>query len=135
MAIKKILLKKEEAKEADKKVTLTTFQHSQEPDPDEVVELTEEKVLESLKTVRDPEIPVDIVNLGLIYDVKISGRNAYIRMTLTTPGCGMGKTIAKQAESAVKSIGAKDVLVEIVWDPPWNTDMISDQAKESLGIS
>jgi metal-sulfur cluster biosynthetic enzyme len=47
----------------------------------------------------------------------------------------MGKTIAKQAESAVKSIGAKDVLVEIVWDPPWNTDMMSDRAKESLGIS
>jgi metal-sulfur cluster biosynthetic enzyme len=133
MAIKKIPLKKEEAKEAEKKVTLTTFQHSQEPD--ETVELTEEKVLESLKTVRDPEIPVDIVNLGLIYDVKISGRNAYIKMTLTTPGCGMGKTIAKQAESAVKSIGAKDVLVEIVWDPPWNTDMMSDRAKESLGIS
>jgi metal-sulfur cluster biosynthetic enzyme len=133
MAIKKIPLKKEEAKEAEKKVTLTTFQHSQEPDG--AVELTEEKVLESLKTVRDPEIPVDIVNLGLIYDVKISGRNAYIKMTLTTPGCGMGKTIAKQAESAVKSIGAKDVLVEIVWDPPWNTDMMSDQAKESLGIS
>lgn len=133
MAIKKILLKKEETKEAEKKVTLTTFQHSQEPD--EAVEMTEEKVLESLKTVRDPEIPVDIVNLGLIYDVRVSGRNAYIKMTLTTPGCGMGKTIAKQAESAVKSIGAKDVLVEIVWDPPWNTDMMSDQAKESLGIS
>ena len=132
MAIKKILLKKEETKEAEKRVTLTTFQHSQEPD--EVVELTEEKVMESLKTVRDPEIPVDIVNLGLIYDVRISGRNAYIKMTLTTPGCGMGKTIAKQAENAVKSIGAKDVLVEIVWDPPWNTDMISDKAKESLGI-
>lgn len=133
MAIKKILLKKEEAKEAEKNVAITTFQHTQEPD--DAVELTEEKVLESLKTVRDPEIPVDIVNLGLIYDVRVSGRNVYIRMTLTTPGCGMGKTIAKQAESVVKSIGAKDVLVEIVWDPPWNTDMISDQAKESLGLS
>ena len=132
MAIKKILLNKEETKEAEKNVAITTFQRTQEPD--DAVELTEEKVLESLKTVRDPEIPVDIVNLGLIYDVKVSGRNVYIRMTLTTPGCGMGKTIAKQAENAVKSIGAKDVLVEIVWDPPWNTDMISDQAKESLGI-
>lgn len=132
MAIKKILLKREETKEAEKDVTLTTFQHSEEPD--ESVELTEEKVLESLKTVRDPEIPVDIVNLGLIYDVKISGRKVYLKMTLTTPGCGMSKTIAKQAEGAVKSIGAKDVLVEIVWDPPWNTDMISDEAKERLGI-
>ncbi|MER3447682.1 MAG: aromatic ring hydroxylase [Candidatus Dadabacteria bacterium] len=133
MAIKKILLKKEEPKEAEKKVTITTFQHSHELD--EAVELTEEKVLESLKTVRDPEIPVDIVNLGLIYDVRISGRNVYIKMTLTTPGCGMGRTIAKQAESTVKSIGAKDVLVEIVWDPPWNTDMMSDEARDMLGIS
>ncbi len=132
MAIKKILLKKEEPKESEKKVNFTTFQHSQ--GPDEAVELTEEKVLESLKTVRDPEIPVDIVNLGLIYDVRISGRSVYIKMTLTTPGCGMGKTIAKQAENAVKSIGAKDVLVEIVWDPPWNIDMMSDEARDILGI-
>jgi metal-sulfur cluster biosynthetic enzyme len=132
MAIKKIAVKKEETKETEKKVTLTTFEHSQEPV--EQVELTEEKVLESLKTVRDPEIPVDIVNLGLIYDVRVLGRNVHLKMTLTTPGCGMSKTISKQAESAVKSAGAKDVLVEIVWDPPWNQDMMSDQAKESLGI-
>jgi metal-sulfur cluster biosynthetic enzyme len=131
MAIKKIPIKKEETKDTDKRVTLTTFQHSEEPD--EAVELTEEKILESLRTVRDPEIPVDIVNLGLIYDVRVAGRNVHLKMTLTTPGCGMSRTISKQAEDVVKSIGAKDVLVEIVWDPPWNPDMMSDQAKEALG--
>src|SRR3989337_264451 len=121
MAMKKIPIKKEEVK--DQGVTLTTFQKS------------EEKVLEALKSVRDPEIPVDIVNLGLIYNVGVSGKNVHLKMTLTTPGCGMGKTIAKQAEGAVKSLGVKNVLVEIVWDPPWNPDMMSDEAKERLGIA
>jgi len=130
MAMKKIPIKKEEVK--DQGVTLTTFQKSEEVD--EVAEITEEKVLEALKSVRDPEIPVDIVNLGLIYNVGVSGKNVHLKMTLTTPGCGMGKTIAKQAEGAVKSLGVKNVLVEIVWDPPWNPDMMSDEAKERLGI-
>jgi len=131
MAMKKIPIKKEEAK--DQGVTLTTFQKSEEVD--EVAEITEEKVLEALKEVRDPEIPVDIVNLGLIYNVEVSGKNVHLKMTLTTPGCGMGKTIAKQAEGAVKSLGVKNVLVEIVWDPPWNPDMMSNEAKERLGIA
>ena len=56
-------------------------------------------------------------------------------MSLTTPGCGMGAMIARQAENAIKSIGAKNVLVQIVWDPPWNPDMMSDEAKERLGIA
>ena len=129
--MKKIPIKKEEVK--DQGVTLTTFQKSEEVD--EAVEITEEKVLEALKEVRDPEIPVDIVNLGLIYDVEVSGKNVHLKMTLTTPGCGMGKTIAKQAEGAVKALGVKNVLVEIVWDPPWNPDMMSDEAKERLGIA
>jgi len=55
-------------------------------------------------------------------------------MTLTTPGCGMGAMIASQAEEAVKGLGANNVLVEVVWDPPWNPDMISDEAKQKLGI-
>ncbi len=130
MVMKKISIKKEEVK--DQGVTVTPFQKSEESD--ELAEITEEKVIEALKAVRDPEIPVDIVNLGLIYNVEISGKNVHLKMTLTTPGCGMGKTIAKQAEGAVKSVGAKNVLVEIVWDPPWNPDMMSDEAKERLGI-
>ena len=131
MAMKKIPIKKEEVK--DQGVTLTTFQKSEEIS--EVEEITEEKVLEALRTIQDPEIPVDIVNLGLIYNVEVSGKNVHLRMTLTTPGCGMGKTIAKQAEGAVKSLGVKNVLVEIVWDPPWNPDMMSDEAKERMGIA
>jgi metal-sulfur cluster biosynthetic enzyme len=131
MAMKKIPIKKEEIK--NEGVSLTTFEKAEVYD--EAVEITEEKVLEALKEVRDPEIPIDIVNLGLIYDVGVSGKNVHLKMTLTTPGCGMGKTIAKQAEGAVKAIGAKNVLVEIVWDPPWNPDMMSDEAKERLGIA
>jgi metal-sulfur cluster biosynthetic enzyme len=131
MAMKKIPIKKEEVK--DEGVALTTFQKAEEHD--EAVEITEERVLEALKEVRDPEIPIDIVNLGLIYDIGVSGKNVHLKMTLTTPGCGMGKTIAKQAEGAVKSVGAKNVLVEIVWDPPWNPDMMSNEAKERLGIA
>ncbi len=56
-------------------------------------------------------------------------------MSLTTPGCGMGAMIAQQAEDAVREIGANNVLVEVVWDPPWNPDMMSDAAKEKLGIA
>lgn len=100
------------------------------------VELTQDMVYASLKEVYDPEIPVSIVDLGLIYDVIISsGSNVNIKMTLTTPGCGMGAMIAQQAEEAVIGAGADNVLVEVVWDPPWNPDMMSDEAREKLGIS
>ena len=99
-------------------------------------EITEEEVYQSLLNVYAPEIPVSIVDLGLIYDVQISsGNNVNIKMTLTTPGCGMGAMIASQAEQAVKDLGANNVLVEVVWDPPWNPDMISDEAKQKLGIA
>jgi len=103
--------------------------------PAEDIEITEEKVYESLKTVHDPELPVNIVELGLIYDTQISGRDVNLKMTLTTSGCGMGAMIAKQAEMAVKNIGARNVLIEIVWDPPWNPDMMTDEAKKRLGVA
>lgn len=100
------------------------------------VELTEDIVYSALKNVFDPEIPVSIVDLGLIYNVAISsGNNVNLKMTLTTPGCGMGAMIAGQAEEAIKGAGASNVLVEIVWDPPWNPDMMSDEAKDKLGTS
>jgi len=99
-------------------------------------EITEEEVYQALLNVYDPEIPVSIVDLGLIYDVQISsGNNVNIKMSLTTPGCGMGAMIAGQAEQAVKDLGANNVLVEVVWDPPWNPDMMSDEAKQKLGIA
>jgi metal-sulfur cluster biosynthetic enzyme len=134
MGMKKIIsIKKEEPKDAeDKTVKFTKFQ--QDELSEEPVEITEEKVFEALRSVHDPELPVNIVDLGLVYDVQISGRNVQIKMSLTTPGCGMGAFIANQAEDAIKPLGAKNVLVQIVWDPPWNPDMMSDEAKERLGI-
>ncbi|MFB3094342.1 MAG: metal-sulfur cluster assembly factor, partial [Candidatus Acidiferrales bacterium] len=90
---------------------------------------------EALQSVNDPELPVNIVELGLIYDMQISGRDVKTKMTLTTPGCGMGAMIVGQVEAAIQNIGARNVLVEIVWDPPWNPDMMSDDVKKRLGIS
>ncbi|MGH7850064.1 MAG: metal-sulfur cluster assembly factor [Thermodesulfobacteriota bacterium] len=136
MGFKKIIgIKKDEPADAgDKGVTLTKFEKPDAARRDVV--LTDEDVYESLQNVYDPEIPVSIVDLGLIYDVKISsGKNVSIKMSLTTPGCGMGAMIAQQAEAAVKEIGADNVLIEVVWDPPWNPDMMSDHAKEKLGIA
>ncbi len=97
-------------------------------------EITEDMVYSALKHVYDPELPVSIVDLGLIYDTKISGRNVQIKMTLTTPGCAMGAHIAGQAEAAIKNAGADNVLIEVIWDPPWNPDMISEEGKKKLGI-
>ncbi|MGQ0792593.1 MAG: metal-sulfur cluster assembly factor [Deltaproteobacteria bacterium] len=132
--MKKIIgIKQDAGAPADKNVAFAGFQKSSQADEPQA-ELTEALVYESLKGVYDPEIPVSIVDLGLIYDAQISGRNVHLKMTLTTPGCGMGAMIAKQAEAAVKGAGAKHVLVEIVWDPPWNPDMMSDEARQKLGI-
>lgn len=136
MGFKKIIgIRKDEPTDTgDKNVSLTKFEKSDNEDKNLV--LTDEDVFEALQNVYDPEIPVSIVDLGLIYDVKISsGRNVSIKMSLTTPGCGMGAMIAQQAETAVREIGADNVLIEVVWDPPWNPDMMSDQAKEKLGMA
>jgi metal-sulfur cluster biosynthetic enzyme len=134
MGMKKIIsITKEDSKGmGESKVTLTEFQKSK--GSDEQIEISEEKVFETLKSVYDPELPVNIVDLGLIYDVQISGRNVQVKMSLTTPGCGMGAVIAKQAENAIKTLGAKNVMVQIIWDPPWNPDMMSDEAKQKLGL-
>ena len=134
MAIKKIftITKDERPKSPEEKeVSFTRFEKT--VDSDEPI--TEDKVIDALRSVYDPELPVNIVDLGLIYDIDINGRNVNIKMSLTTPGCGMGATIAKQAELAIRPLGVKNVFVDIVWDPPWNPDMMSDEAKERLGIS
>lgn len=111
-----------------------TFKKFEKKEISETLELTEEQVYEALKNVYDPELPVSIVDLGLIYDTKISGNNVNLKMTLTTPGCSMGAMIAGQAEMALKEIGADNVLIDIIWDPPWNPDMMTDEAKQKLGI-
>ncbi len=98
-------------------------------------ELTTEAIYESLKTVFDPEIPVNVVDLGLVYDVQVTKGDVYVQMTLTFPGCGMGPFIAQQAEWAIQDIeGVEDVEIELVFDPPWSPDLISEEARSQLGI-
>lgn len=98
--------------------------------------LTREAVIEALKNVYDPEIPINVVDLGLVYDVQVNdGGSVYVQMTLTAPGCGMGPFIGQQAEWAVQDIeGVEDVQVEMVFDPPWSPDRISEEARAQLGI-
>ncbi|MFP6874926.1 MAG: putative Fe-S cluster assembly protein SufT [Verrucomicrobiales bacterium] len=96
-------------------------------------------VWEQLKTVFDPEIPINIVDLGLVYDCHVldedGKKSAKVKMTLTAPGCGMGPTIAADAESKIMTIkGVEDAKVELVWDPPWNQDMISEEGKMKMGM-
>ena len=98
--------------------------------------VTKEAVLEKLKEVYDPEIPVNVVDLGLIYGVDVKENNeVHVKMTLTTPGCGMGPYIAQQAEWAISEIeDLEDVTVEVVFDPPWSPDMLTEDGKALLGI-
>ncbi|MBO9637727.1 SUF system Fe-S cluster assembly protein [Siphonobacter aquaeclarae] len=95
-----------------------------------------EKVVNALKSVYDPEIPVDIYELGLIYDIKIFPvNNVYILMTLTSPACPSAGTIPGEAEQKVREIeGVADVSVELTFDPPYSQDMMSDVAKLELGF-
>ncbi len=97
--------------------------------------ITKDEVIESLKNVYDPEIPVNVVDLGLIYDVQVEEGNIHVQMTLTAPGCGMGPMIAQQAEWAISELdGVEDVEVEMTFDPPWTPDLISEDGKKFLGL-
>lgn len=95
-----------------------------------------DKVLEALKTIYDPEIPVDVYELGLIYDIKIFPvNNVYILMTLTSPSCPSAEAIPVEIEQKIKSIeGVSDVSVELTFDPPYSTEMMSEVAKLELGF-
>jgi probable FeS assembly SUF system protein SufT len=119
-----------------------------EPKQDPAAQLTAEKVAagdlegavwETLKTVFDPEIPVDIVNLGLVYDCSLEKHDdktvALVKMTLTAPGCGMGPVIAADAQARIMTLpGVDEARVELVWDPAWNQDMISEEGRMKLGM-
>ena len=97
--------------------------------------VTQEDVYDSLKSVYDPEIPVNVVDLGLVYEVKVTEGDVYVQMTLTFPGCGMGPYIAQQAEWAIQEIeGVEDVQIELVFEPAWSPDLISEEARSQLGI-
>ena len=101
----------------------------------EVPELRE-KIMAALKTVYDPEIPVDIYELGLIYEISVYPvNNVHILMTLTSPSCPSAEAIPSEVEQKVKAItGVNDVKVEITWDPPYSQDMMSEAAKLELGF-
>ena len=95
-----------------------------------------DEVYEALRTVYDPEIPVNVVDLGLVYDVQVSDANdVFVQMTLTFPGCGMGPHIAQQAEWAIQDVeGVEEVNIELTFEPPWSPDLISEEARNMLGI-
>lgn len=102
--------------------------------------LSEEQVWAALKNVYDPEIPVNIVDLGLVYDMQLqplpSGESKVeVKMTLTAPGCGMGPAIAMDAQHRIEGLpGVEEADVQVVWDPPWGPEMISAEGKQRLGI-
>ena len=95
-----------------------------------------EKIVRVIKTIYDPEIPVDIYELGLIYDVMVNtDHEVKILMTLTTPNCPVAETLPLEVEEKVKSIkSVKDAEVEITFDPPWTQELMSDEAKLELGM-
>lgn len=100
----------------------------------------EERVWKVLGEIYDPEIPVDIVNLGLVYGVEVipqqeGGAVVNVQMTLTAPGCGMGPHLMAEAEMNIAALdGVGNVSVEFVWDPPWNQEMMSEEARMQLGL-
>jgi probable FeS assembly SUF system protein SufT len=103
-------------------------------------DVSEEKIWDVLRTCFDPEIPVNIVDLGLVYDMHLTrtpGKEARVevKMTLTAPGCGMGPAIAGDAQVKLLNLsGVGDASVEIVWDPPWHHSMISPAGRKTLGL-
>jgi FeS assembly SUF system protein len=95
-----------------------------------------EPVLDALRTVHDPEIPVNIVELGLIYELTVKeGGIVYVEMTLTTPACPVAQSMPGEVENAVSAVpGVSEVRVNLVWTPPWDRDRMSEEAKLELGL-
>jgi probable FeS assembly SUF system protein SufT len=108
--------------------------------PKEGGPLNEDDIWTQLKTCYDPEIPVNIVDLGLIYSLEIKpqdggGNLVEVKMTLTAPGCGMGPSIASDAQRKILTVpGVTDAQVDVVWDPPWSAERISQEGKSKLGM-
>jgi metal-sulfur cluster biosynthetic enzyme len=94
-----------------------------------------EDIKEALRDVYDPEIPVNVLDLGLIYDIQVNEGQVYVQMTLTFPGCGMGPYIVQNTEWRIAEVeGVRDVEVEMVFDPPWTPEMITEDGKKLLGL-
>tara|TARA_Y100001970_G_scaffold200088_1_gene243329 strand:+ start:3221 stop:3607 length:387 start_codon:yes stop_codon:yes gene_type:complete len=97
--------------------------------------ITEEEIIKCIKTVMDPEIPVNLYDLGLIYSIKIINNNVYIEMTLTNPNCPVAGQMPENVGKSIESInGIKSVEVKLVWSPPWNKNLMSEDAKLALDI-
>ncbi len=97
--------------------------------------VTRETVIETLKDCYDPEIPVNIVDLGLVYDIRIADHRLEVDFTVTAPGCGMAYTIKDEIHARLSALdGNSDVVVNIVWEPAWTPDRMSEDAKKALGF-
>ena len=94
-----------------------------------------EKIIDEIKKIYDPELPVNIYDLGLIYDVKVEENKAKIKMTLTTPNCPVAESLPKEVKESVMQVEEiDDVDLKLVWDPPWTKDMMSDAARLELNL-
>lgn len=99
--------------------------------------VSKDEIITVLKDCYDPEIPINIWDLGLVYDINVlEDGNVGIKMTLTAPGCMMGGMIAEEVKTKIKAMsGVKDAKVELVWEPPWSPDKMSEEAKAQMGIA
>ena len=103
-------------------------------DKKEKAELND-KIIRAIKTVYDPEIPVDVYELGLIYDININQKNVSVKMTLTTPNCPVAESLPKEVKDSIMQIDEVDkVDLDLVWDPPWDKSMMSEAAKLELNL-
>ena len=94
-----------------------------------------EKVINEIKKIYDPEIPVNIYELGLIYDININQKNVNVKMTLTTPNCPVAESLPKEVKDSIMQIdGVDKVDLDLVWDPPWDKSMMSEAAKLELNL-
>lgn len=97
--------------------------------------LNRETMYETLKNIYDPEVGINIVDMGLVYGVDVEANKVSVIMTLTSPGCPAGPQILSQIDSAIKGVeGVEDVDIQVVWSPPWTPDMLSEEARDQLGI-
>ena len=94
-----------------------------------------EKIINEIKKIYDPELPVNIYELGLIYDIKVDGNKAQIKMTLTSPNCPVAESLPKEVKDGVMQVNEiEDVDLQLVWDPPWTQDMMSEAAKLEMNL-
>ena len=94
-----------------------------------------EKIIEEIKKIYDPEIPVNIYELGLIYNVSVQDKNVSVKMTLTTPNCPVAESLPKEVKDSIMNVeGVEKVELDLVWDPPWDKSMMSEAAKLELNL-